>query len=199
MALVLSVAAHADGQGAFVQAGAGQPSAHHSGTAWGLDGGYRWAAAQSLYIGLEGGYHDLSGTKNRYGYSTTYDGIDGTHTLSSEGTARARVQALTVGVNARWDFTDRMYAIVHGGAARYRERFRSDGSTTVDGGTPSSSHTAYSVYDTCWYAGAGVGFDFTPQLSLQFMYDHYPQRYKVYGLRVSDNLDVYSTALEYRF
>lgn len=61
-ALGFSVA-HADGQGAFVQADAGHASTHHAGTTWGVSGGYRWTAAQSLYVGLEGGYQDLGTSK----------------------------------------------------------------------------------------------------------------------------------------
>ncbi|MGA7438450.1 MAG: outer membrane beta-barrel protein [Luteibacter sp.] len=199
IAVAAPALAYADGQGAFVQAGAGQASQNHTGTSWSLSGGYRWAVASGLYVGLEGGYHDLANGKFRYSANESFTDIDGPHRLNSQSVAHLGTKAVTFGVAARWDFADKVYATAHGGIARYRYRQRTEGTSTIDDQPPQDSHFAYSLFDTRWYAGAGMGYDFTPQLSLQFTYDHYPQHYSVYGYRFSNNLDIYSTALEFRF
>ncbi|MGN6479946.1 outer membrane protein [Luteibacter sp.] len=196
---VLAPLAHADGQGAFIQGGAGRATQSHSGTAWGVDGGYRWTVANGVYLGAEMGYHDLASSKFRYGDSESFSDMSGTHQFASQGTGRVGTQAALLGANLRWDISDQLYAVVHGGLARYRTRTRTDGTSTIDTQSPSTFHNAYNVFDTRWYAGVGFGFDFTPQISLQFTYDHYPQHYSAYGYRYSNNLDVYGTAVEFRF
>ncbi|MGF6493658.1 OOP family OmpA-OmpF porin [Luteibacter sp. 621] len=198
-ALTAATTVYADGQGAFVSAGAGQSSQRHTGTAWGVDGGYRWGVARNLYIGLEGGFHDLGTDKVRYADTTAFADITGAHQITATGKAHIGTKAATFGINARWDFADKVYVIAHGGIARYRYRMSNEGTSTIDNESPIATHIAYSLYDTRWYAGAGFGFDFTPQLSLQFTYDHYPQHYSIYGFHIRNNLDTYSTAVEYRF
>jgi OmpA-OmpF porin, OOP family len=199
LAASIAPLAHADGQGTFIQAGAGHATQSHSGTAWGVNGGYRWSISQGVYFGAEVGYQDLANGKFRYNQSIVINDITGTKQIASQGTGRVGTHAALLGANLRWDVTDKTYAIVHGGIARYRTRTRTDGTSTIDGQPPSTFYNGYNVYDTRWYAGAGFGFDFTPQISLQLTYDHYPQHYSAYGYHYTNNLDVYGTAVEFRF
>jgi OOP family OmpA-OmpF porin/outer membrane immunogenic protein len=198
-ALGFSVA-HADGQGAFVEADAGHASTHHTGTTWGVSGGYRWTAVQSLYVGVEGGYQDLGTSKfHTVSGPTSLTDITGPHTITADTHSRNGAKAATLGLNVRWDFSERTSGLIRGGIARYRNRARSSNTSVIDNNPPVSSTYGYTLYDTRWYVGAGYGFDVSPNLSLKFTYDYYPQHYSVYGYHFTQDTNVWSTGVEFRF
>lgn len=148
-----------------------------SDTGYGVNLGYRWALNPNVALGVEGGYTDLGkfGTKNAY---------------SSLGLPNASVKGWTAGINGHFNVTPEWYLSGRAGL------FRAD----VKGVTPTGSATgpAYLAVDdtsTKYYAGAGVGYDFSNNVSVGLNYDYYKANKN--GFNIDPNL--VSVSAEYRF
>lgn len=135
--------------------------------------GWRW----NNIVGAEVGYAYLGRPK-------ISDGIN---------TFTAKTQAATIGVNAKYDFYQNWYVTGHGGYLRSR----------IDGkwvsGTDSFSQKSW---NNGWYAGVGVGYNVTKDVSLGINYDNYHVKYGRDGANQSQansNVATYSASVEYRF
>ncbi|MBL8300228.1 MAG: porin family protein [Rhodanobacteraceae bacterium] len=137
-------AARADGF--FVDGRYGRSDFDSSGkdTALGINGGYRWGA-----FGLEGGYVDLGSLDRGYtGSSGLHSGID--------------VAGWTLGANGHFNLTPNWYLSARAGLFHWKADMDLVASPT---------NAKFSGND--WYAGAGVGYDFSERFSLGLNYDHY--------------------------
>jgi len=146
-------------------------------TGYGVNLGYRWALNPNVALGVEGGYTDLGkfGTKNAY---------------SSLGLPSASVKGWTAGVNGHFNVTPEWYLSGRAGL------FRADVKGAIPVTTPSS--TGYALVDdtsTKYYAGAGVGYDFSNNISVGLNYDYYKADKN--GVKFDPNL--VSVSAEYRF
>ena len=122
--------------------------------------GYRWAVAPNFALGAEAGYTDLG--KWSGDLTLLSDPPDG-------GPLRASaLKGWTVGANAHWNFTDHWY--LSGRAGLFRANLQGEYLTVASG-----SVDRVRVDDTSnkWYAGAGVGYDFTRNFGVGISYDYY--------------------------
>lgn len=187
-------AVHAQGNGAFMRLGIGKASNDGINQASAnIYGGYRWALNPKFALGLEAGYTDLGGRKERYGndYGWPYYGTE-TRTDQSG-------KALTLGLNARWDITEKFYVEAHGGYARYR--YRDQGRDYLY--TPFNTYASKwrsTLYSTGYYAGLGVGYNITPRASVLVTYDRFnPKYWDGITSTTRMNMDIWGAALELRF
>ncbi|MFC5741471.1 outer membrane protein [Dyella tabacisoli] len=135
--------------------------------------GWRWNGI----VGAEVGYAYLGRPKSS----------DGITTLS------AKTQAATIGVNAKYDFYQNWYVTGHGGYLRSHIDAK-----LVSGGSSISEKS----WNNGWYAGVGVGYNLTKDVSLGINYDNYHVKYGRGGANLpQDNVNVatYSASVEYRF
>ena len=181
--LAMPAAHAADNSGFFINGNIGQSSFDKHGyndddTAYGINGGYRWALAPNFLLGVEGGYADLG----------SFD-----PELPVAGIGRAELKGWNAGVNAHWNLTDNWYLSGRGGY------FRGD----LTGGYVSAYDPTTTVYTVTrvddssnkWYAGAGFGYDFSNNASIGLNYDYYKATKS--GLQI--NPKVISVSAEYRF
>lgn len=146
-------------------------------TGYGVNLGYRWALAPSFAFGVEGGYTDLGQ------WSPLADELS---QPDREGLRDAELKGWTAGVNAHLNLSDQWYLSGRTGF------FRADskGDILVAGLPVSADNTSNE-----WYAGAGVGYDFSDSFSLGLNYDYYKSDNK--GLKVDPGL--LSVSAEARF
>ncbi|QNK03125.1 outer membrane protein [Dyella telluris] len=135
--------------------------------------GWRWNGI----VGAELGYADLGKAKNDYNFASTW--------------AKPRVAQL--GVTAKYNFYNNWYVTGHGGYLRSR---------TTAGVTVGNVSASEKSWNNGWYAGAGVGYDVTQNVSLALNYDNYHVKYGRAGASESQantNIAAYSASVEYRF
>ncbi len=136
--------------------------------------GWRWNGI----VGAEVGYADLGKAKNDVDYVSAW--------------AKPRVAQL--GVTAKYNFYNNWYVTGHGGYLRSRT---STGVTVGD-----SNVLSQKSWNNGWYAGAGVGYDVTKNVSLALNYDNYHVKTGRGGSSYSQNntnIATYSASAEYRF
>ena len=176
------VVSHADDTGGyFINGSVGQSDlrsntynkAHDVG--YQLNGGYRWAVAPSVLLGVEGGY--------------SYLGSFGTRNPSIPFTGPAPLDATlhgwTLGGDAHVNLTSNWYVSGRAGL------FRWNGRNTA----PSATPVTFDGHGNDWYAGAGFGYDFSNNTSVGLNYDYYDA--KKNGTDLSTGL--WSVSAEYRF
>jgi OOP family OmpA-OmpF porin len=135
--------------------------------------GWRWNGL----VGAEVGYAYLGQAKNTTDFATAY--------------AKPRVAQL--GVTAKYNFYNNWYVTGHGGYLRSR---------TTAGVTVGDVSASQRSWNNGWYAGAGVGYDVTKNVSLALNYDNYHVKYGRAGAsesQVNTNVAAYSASVEYRF
>jgi len=171
-------AGDADSDHMFVNASAGVSHSNVTGltdkNSWGYDlnFGYRWRGTW----GIEGGYVDLGRPQVKAFYRGQPFNFD------------LHVSGWTLGANGRWTFADNWHASARLGAFFSKSRLSAGGYFTG----------ADSATDTNLYVGAGIGYDFTPQLGLGLNIDRYAARAK--GIVNGTNSPYMASAtLEYRF
>ena len=178
LAPALSHAADNNGAGGFfINGNIGESSLDHQGyndndTAYGFNLGYRWALNPSVALGVEGGYTDLGKFDPRN---------------DSEGLGRASIKGWTLGVNGHFNLTPEWYLSGRTGI------FHSD----LKGQYFGADDIIVNVDDTAnkFYAGAGVGYDFSNNFSLGLNYDYYKANKN--GLNLDPSL--VSVSAEFRF
>lgn len=181
----IPVASHAaeDKGGFFVNGNVGQ-SDYSKGiydgtdTAFGINLGYRWALSPNFAFGVEGGYTDLGKWSPKAIAVPTVPA--GTSLGDSE------LKGWTAGVNAHLNLSDNWY--LSGRTGLFRADIKGD---YFAAGVP------VRVDDTSnkWYAGAGIGYDFSNNFSLGLNYDYY--KADKAGLKVDPGL--VSVSAEMRF
>ena len=159
----LPIASHAaeDNAGFFINGNVGQSTLDKGiydddDTAYGINLGYRWSLAPNFALGVEGGYTDLGQWSPR---STAIAALPAGEFLND-----AELSGWTAGINAHWNLSDTWY--LSGRTGLFRADIKGD--QLVAGlpvGTDDTSNK--------WYAGAGVGYDFSNRFSVGLNYDYY--------------------------
>jgi OOP family OmpA-OmpF porin/outer membrane immunogenic protein len=178
---VASAPSHAaDNNGAggfFINGNIGESSLDHQGyndsdTGYMGNIGYRWAFTPGVALGVEGGYTDLGKFSPKNG---------------GDGLPQASLKGWTLGVNGHFNLTPEWYLSGRTGI------FHSD----LKGGYFSTPDTIVYVDDTAnkFYAGGGVGYDFSNNFSLGLNYDYYKANKN--GLNLDPSL--VSVSAEFRF
>ncbi|MBZ0134624.1 MAG: porin family protein, partial [Rhodanobacter sp.] len=98
---------------------------------------------------------------------------------------KSQLHGWTVGANARLDMTPNWY--LSGRAGLY--------SWTGHGMNNDVNPIRKSLDDNSWYAGAGIGYNITPQLSVGVNYDYFDASKD----HVNLSTDMVSASAEYRF
>lgn len=161
--------------------------------------GWRWDDV----VGPEIGFANIGKGKHVRTYGE--DVINGAP-YRFESIYALQVQALTVGLNGRYEFYPRWFLTAHAGwlrsytTASYLEPIYTCAIACVE-------NTSYSnkSYGNGWYAGAGVGYDLTNRLGISLNYDDYNVKYNAESLSSLPAIDArrginaFSVALEYRF
>jgi OmpA-OmpF porin, OOP family len=101
-------------------------------------------------------------------------------------------RAATVGANIKYDFYENWFVTAHGGYLR-SQRTNTVTSQFFD---ESVRHTSW---DNGWYAGLGVGYDVTKNVSVGLNYDNYHLQYTDNAFHDDVNVAVFSGSVEYRF
>lgn len=176
--------------------------------AYGIRFGYRWSGP--IEWGVESGLVKLGQISGQYSY------VSGLSTLRNiTGKAQLDTRAITLGLTGRYVFGAHQEWLIsaRGGLLRGRSDIdqREDTHWSNILGTASGFYTeaaSHSDTYTSWYAGVGVGYRITPQLSLSLAYDSYRVKtsYAVSYARLQEYLPDYrhsvgvsSLYLEYAF
>ncbi len=177
---VFAQSAPADNGGWFVNGNVGRTSINHGpyddhDTGYALNGGYRWSLAPSFALGAEVGYNDLGNIhpKNIFNSQPVVD------------RGKSNLHGWTVGANARFDLSPNWY--VGGRAGLY--------SWTGHGLSNDINPVRKGLSDNSWYAGAGVGYNLTSNLSVGVNYDYFDASKR----NVDLSTDMVSVSAEYRF
>lgn len=169
----------ANGAGWFVNGNVGRTSVdkgRYDGhdTGYAVNGGYRWAVSPWAALGVEAGYNDLGNihAKNFFNSDRVVD------------RRKSELHGWTAGVNGHFNIDPKWY--ISGRAGIYSWKGH---------GTSNDDINRHDLDKTSWYAGAGVGYDFSKNWSMGINYDHYDA--KKDGLDLSTNMT--SISAEYRF
>ncbi|GLQ95103.1 outer membrane protein [Dyella acidisoli] len=103
-------------------------------------------------------------------------------------------RAATLGVNAKYNFYEGFFVTTHGGYLR-SQRINTDTYYLTGSSLKRTS------WNNGWYAGVGVGYDVTRNVSLALNYDNYRLQYNHPDDAFRDRVNVaaYSASIEYRF
>ncbi len=184
-ALALPLASHAaDAGGFFVNGGLGQSDVdkgiyNDNETAGYANIGYRWALSPAAALGFEGGYTSQG----------TYSPNGGFADLP-----KGKASGWTLGVNGHFNFTPEWYV-----SGRFGGYFADIKGSYFPGGLSVNPLSTDAVYvngnSTDYYAGAGIGYDFSNNFSIGVNYDYYKASKN--GLTLDPNL--FSVSGEFRF
>ena len=144
--------------------------------------GWRWNGI----VGPEIGYAYLGRPK-----------ADVTALVGQDASMSVKPRALTIGVNAKYNVYENWFVTAHAGYLRSKTKF-----DLVSGGNGAN----YTTYNNGVYAGLGVGYDLTKNVSVGLNYDNYrinsgnstSEQYVGVG-RNRTNVAAYSASVEYRF
>ena len=177
---VFAQSASADNGGWFVNGNVGRTSINHGpyddhDTGYAFNGGYRWSLAPSFALGAEVGYNDLGNIhpKNIFNSQPVVD------------RGKSNLHGLTVGANARLDLSPNWYLGGRAGLYSWNGHGLSNDINPVRKG----------LSDNSWYAGAGVGYNLTSNLSVGVNYDYFDASKR----NVDLSTDMVSVSAEYRF
>jgi outer membrane autotransporter protein len=163
-------------QGWYVAANAGYAGIDkgpydNGAVAGGVTGGYRFAINPATSLGVEVGYQYLGQITARG--------------LSSDSSADSKLRGTTAGLDLRYNLSPSWYGELRGGA------FYAQGQGLTDTASPQ-----YQQFNrTQYYAGAGVGYNISPQWSLGLNYNYYNGT----GRDVELQTSAYTVSAEYRF
>jgi OOP family OmpA-OmpF porin/outer membrane immunogenic protein len=144
-------------------------------TGYAVNGGYRWAVNPNVALGVEGGYNDLGNihAKNVFNSGDVVQ------------RGKSQLHGWTAGVNGHFNIDQNWYVSARGGIYGWKGHGTSNNENPVRKG----------LDDTSWYAGAGVGYDFSNRVSVGINYDYFDA--KKHNLDLST--DMVSVSAEYRF
>lgn len=177
---VFAQSAPADNAGWFVNGNVGSASLNNgpyddNTTAYAINGGYRWSLAPNFSLGAEVGYNDLGN-------------IHAKNVFNSQPVVannKSQLHGWTAGANAHFDLSPNWY--LSGRAGLY--------SWTGHGLSNDINPVRKSLNDNSWYAGAGVGYNVTRNISVGLNYDYYDASKQHLNL----NTNVVSASAEFRF
>lgn len=144
-------------------------------TTYALTGGYRWKVGQDLGLGVDIGYNDLGNFRLKNVFNNQNVNLTN---------RRNALRGWTAGVNGRINVWQGLY--VSGRTGVYG--WKGDGYNNQD-------INRHSLDKVDYYAGAGVGYDFSEHFSLGLAYDYYHARKQ----DISFTTDTASVSAEYRF
>ncbi len=172
--------APADNGGWFINGNVGRTSLNKGpydghDTGYALDGGYRWSLAPNFSLGAEVGYNDLGNIHAK--------NIFNSQPVVAPG--KSQLHGWTAGANAHLDLGTNWY--LSGRAGLY--------SWTGHGLSNDIDPVNKSLSNNSWYAGAGVGYRITSNLSVGLNYDYFDAKKH----NVDLSTDMVSASAEYRF
>ena len=152
----------AEGKGGFfVNGNIGQSNLDNNAykdneTAYSINAGYRWVIAPAFALGVEGGYTDPGS------YSLNTGAIPGFDPPLLD--SKAKFDGWTLGVNAHLNLSDTWY--LSGRTGLFSSNIKVD-YLTAEASERLDDHS------NDWYAGMGVGYDFSDRFGLGLNYDQY--------------------------
>jgi OOP family OmpA-OmpF porin len=144
-------------------------------TGYALNGGYRWSLAPNFSLGAEVGYNDLGNIHAKNVFNS--------QPVIAPG--KSQLHGWTAGANAHFDLTPNWY--LSGRTGLY--------SWTGHGMSNDVNPVRKGLSDNSWYAGAGVGYNITNNLSVGLNYDYFDAQKH----NVDLSTDMVSASAEYRF
>ncbi len=166
--------------GWFLNGNVGRTSINHgayndNATGYAVNGGYRWSLSPSAALGVELGYNDLGNihAKNIF------------HSDPVLQDDKSELHGWTAGVNGHFNLTPNWYVSARTGIYGWKGHGLSNNESPIRKG----------LDDTSWYAGAGVGYDFSNNVSVGINYDYYDAKKQ----QVNLSTDMVSVSAEYRF
>ena len=144
-------------------------------TGYALTGGYRWSLAPNFSLGAEVGYNDLGNIHAKNVFNS--------QPVIAPG--KSQLHGWTAGANAHFDLTPNWYISGHTGLYSWTGHGMSNDVNPVRKG----------LSDNSWYAGAGVGYNITSNLSVGLNYDYFDAQKH----NVDLSTDMVSASAEYRF
>jgi len=169
-----------DNGGWFVNGNVGRTSLNHGpyddhDSGYAINGGYRWSLAPNFALGAEVGYNDLGNVhpKNIFNSQPVVD------------RSKSQLHGWTAGVNGHFNLTPNWYLSARTGLYSW----------TGHGLSNDINPIRKRLSDNSYYAGAGMGYDFSNNVSVGLNYDHYDAKKQ----NVDLGTDMVSVSAEYRF
>ena len=169
-----------DNGGWFVNGNVGRTSLNHGpyddhDTGYAINGGYRWSLAPNFALGAEVGYNDMGNIhpKNIFNSQPVVD------------RSKSQLHGWTAGVNGHFNLTPNWYLSARTGLYSW----------TGHGLSNDINPVRKSLDNNSYYAGAGMGYDFSNNVSLGLNYDHYDAKKQ----NVDLGTNMVSVSAEYRF
>lgn len=144
-------------------------------TTYAVNGGYRWKVGQDMGLGVEVGYNDLGNFKIKNAFNSNDVNLTD---------QRNALRGWTAGVNGRIDVYRGLYVSGRAGVYGWKGH-----------GYSNQDINRHDLDKVDYYAGAGVGYDFSDHFGLGLSYDVYHA--KKDGISLST--DTASLTAEYRF
>jgi len=177
---VFAQSAPTDNGGWFINGNVGRTSINQGpydghDTGYALNGGYRWSLAPNFSLGAEVGYNDLGNIHAKNVFNS--------QPVIAPG--KSQLHGWTAGANAHFDLTPDWYLSGRAGLYSWTGHGLSNDINPVRKGLSNNS----------WYAGAGVGYNVTRNLSVGLNYDYFDAQKH----NVDLSTDMVSASAEYRF
>jgi OOP family OmpA-OmpF porin/outer membrane immunogenic protein len=144
-------------------------------TTYAVNGGYRWKVGQDVGLGVEVGYNDLGNFKVKNAFNSNDVNLTD---------QRNALRGWTAGVNGRIDVYRGLYVSGRAGVYGWKGH-----------GYNNQDINRHNLDKVDYYAGAGVGYDFSDHFGLGLSYDVYHAKKD----GVSLSTDTASVTAEYRF
>ena len=144
-------------------------------TTYAVNGGYRWKVGQDMGLGVEVGYNDLGNFKVKNAFNSNDVNLTD---------QRNALRGWTAGVNGRIDVYRGLYVSGRAGVYGWKGH-----------GYSNQDINRHNLDKVDYYAGAGVGYDFSDHFGLGLSYDVYHAKKD----GVSLSTDTASVTAEYRF
>ncbi|TAM60400.1 MAG: porin family protein [Rhodanobacter sp.] len=166
--------------GWFINGNVGRTSLNHGpydnhDTGYAINGGYRWSLAPNFALGAEVGYNDLGNVhpNNIFNSQPVVD------------RSKSQLHGWTAGVNGHFNLTPNWYLSARTGLYSW----------TGHGLSNDINPVRKSLDNNSYYAGVGMGYDFSNNVSLGLNYDHYDAKKQ----NVNLGTNMVSVSAEYRF
>lgn len=144
-------------------------------TTYAINGGYRWKVGQDLGLGVDVGYNDLGNFKVKNAFNSN------DVNLTSQ---RNALRGWTAGVNGKINVWQGLYFSGRAGVYGWKGQ-----------GYDNQSINRHDLDKVSYYAGTGVGYDFSEHFGLGLSYDYFHAKKD----HVSLSTDTASVTAEYRF
>jgi OOP family OmpA-OmpF porin len=144
-------------------------------TTYALTGGYRWKVGQDMGLGLDVGYNDLGNFKLKNAFNSNDVNLT---------KQRNALRGWTAGVNGRINVWQGLYLSGRAGIYGWKGHGYAD-----------QDINRHDLDKVDYYAGAGVGYDFSDHFGLGLSYDYYQAKKN----NVNLSSDTASLTAEYRF